>query len=61
MLAVLQYANSLHKVQNLSGFKGKAHVLQATDYQMSTILGPDVIKITLQKEQKAAFYLTILQ
>lgn len=53
--------HALHKVQNVSGFEGKVHVLQATDYQMSTILGPDVITITLLGEQGAAFYLTMLQ
>lgn len=49
----------LHKVQCLSGSDGKVHVLQASDHQTSTILGPDVIKITLQGEQRTAFNLTI--
>lgn len=59
MSAVSQSLHSLHKVQYLSGSEGKAHVLQATDHQMSTVLGPDIIKITLQGEQRAAFSVTV--
>lgn len=48
MSAVSQSLHSLHKVQYLSGSEGKVHVLQATDHQISTVLGPDIIKITLR-------------
>lgn len=48
MSAVSQSLHSLNKVQYLSGSEGKVHVLQATDHQISTVLGPDIIKITLQ-------------
>lgn len=59
MSAVSQSLHSLHKVQPLSGSEGKAHVLQTADHQTSPILGPDIIKITLQGELRAAFNLTI--
>lgn len=46
------------KVQCLRGSKGKAHILQTTEHHTPAILGPGVMKITLQKGQRAAFYLT---
>lgn len=58
MLAASKRLHSLHKVPYLSGSKGKVDGLQ-TDQQTSTILGPNVIKTTFEKEQRAALHLTI--